>query len=460
MNRREFLGATSLAMLKPSAEAATPLRPNIVFILADDLGYGDIGCYGQQQIQTPNIDRLAAEGVRFTDGYAGAAVCAPSRCSLITGLHTGHARTRANMSPNLPLRPQDVTITEVLKQAGYRTGLVGKWSLGELGSTGYPTRKGFDDWFGYFSQTHAHNYYPEHLLDNETAVLQRGNSGTHKTDYAPDQFTARALSFIERNSGKSPFFLHVCYTIPHTNNELGRDTGNGQEVPGDEPYSGKSWPQVEKNFAAMITRMDRDVGKIMAQLKKSGQDENTLVIFTSDNGPHQEGGHTPKFFESSGALRGIKRDVYEGGIRIPSIARWPARVKAGRVSNQPWAFWDFLPTAAELAGVACPAGLDGISIVPTLLGGRQQQHEYFYWESHDKGFDQSVRMGSWKGVRHGRKGAVEVYDLSSDLAERNNVAAQHADVAAKIAGIMDTARTESKEFPVREPPAKKAGRKG
>jgi arylsulfatase A-like enzyme len=210
----------------------------------------------------------------------------------------------------------------------------------------------------------------------------------------------------------------------------------------------------------MITRMDKDVGKIMAQLKKSGQDENTLVIFTSDNGPHQEGGHTPKFFESSGALRGIKRDVYEGGIRVPSIARWPARVKAGRVSNQPWAFWDFLPTAADLAGVPCPAGLDGISIVPTLLGGRQQQHEYFYWESHDKGFDQSVRMGNWKGVRHGRKGAVEVYDLSSDLAERNNVAAQHADVAAKIAGIMDTARTESKEFPVRERTAKKAGRKG
>ncbi|MCL4401876.1 MAG: arylsulfatase [Acidobacteria bacterium] len=459
MNRRQFLSATSLATLKPAVAAAAPLRPNIVFILADDLGYGDIGCYGQQQIRTPNIDRLAAEGIRFTDGYAGAAVCAPSRCSLITGLHTGHARTRANRSPNLPLRPQDITVAEVLKQAGYRTGLFGKWSLGELGSTGYPTRKGFDEWFGFFNQTHAHNYYPELLLEGETALLQRGNMGTQKKDYAPDKFTEHALSFIQRNSGTTPFFLHVCYTIPHTNNEMGRDTGNGQQVPSDEPYSGKSWPQVEKNFAAMITRMDRDVGRIVEQLKKSGQDENTLIIFTSDNGPHKEGGHNPGFFESAGPLRGIKRDVYEGGIRVPSIARWPARVRAGQVSKQPWAFWDVLPTAAELAGVPCPAGLDGISIVPTLLGGRQPQHEYLYWESRDHGFDQAVRMGDWKGVRHGRKGAVELYALSSDLSERRDVAAQHPDVAAKIARIMDAAHTESKEFPVREAPARKAGRK-
>ncbi len=456
MHRREFLGAAGLAAAGPLANAANASqKPNIVFILADDLGYGDLGCYGQQQIQTPNIDRLAAEGLRFTQAYAGSTVCAPSRCSLMTGLHTGHARTRGNRYPDLPLRPQDVTVTEVLKKAGYRTGLFGKWSLGQLGSTGYPTRKGFDEWFGFFSQTHAHNYYPEHLLEDDHAFICRGNMGTQRKDYAHDLFSERALNFLERDSGQ-PFFLHVCYTIPHANNEMGRDTGNGMEVPSDAPYSDKPWPQTEKNFAAMITRMDRDVGRIMEQLKKTGQDGNTIVIFTSDNGPHQEGGHKPASFESSGPLRGIKRDMYEGGIRVPAIMRWPGRIQPGRVSGQVWAFWDFLPTAAELAGVDCPSGLDGISIVPTLLGNAQKQHEYLYWEFHERGFDQAVRMGDWKGVRHGRKGPLELYDLRVDVSERKDVAAQHPDVAARIVEIMQTARTESQEFPVREAPQRKS----
>lgn len=330
VDRRTFLASTAAA-LTPAASTAQPApRPNIILILADDLGYGDLGCYGQTRIQTPNLDRMAAEGIRFTSAYAGSTVCAPSRCSLMTGLHTGHARTRGNRSPDLPLRPEDVTVTEVLKQAGYRTALFGKWSLGELGSSGYPTRKGFDEWFGFFSQLHAHNYYPEHLLDGESAWLCRGNMGMQRRDYAPDLFTERALRFLEKQNRATPFFLHLCYTVPHANNEMGRDTGDGMEVPSYGPYANRPWPQPEKGFAAMITRMDADIGRILAALKRRGLDENTLVIFTSDNGPHREGGHDPRFFESSGPLRGIKRDLYEGGIRVPMIARWPARIRGGR----------------------------------------------------------------------------------------------------------------------------------
>jgi arylsulfatase A-like enzyme len=445
MTRREFLAAAGATAL-PAATS----RPNIVLILADDLGYGDLGCYGQKQIETPNLDRLAAEGTRFTQAYAGSTVCAPSRCALMTGLHIGHARTRGNLFPDLHLRPQDITVTELLKKAGYRTGLFGKWSLGGIGTTGYPRRKGFDEWFGFFSQTHAHNYYPEHLLDNEREYLLRGNMGTKKEEYAHDRFTERTLGFLEKQPTGQPFFLHVCYTIPHANNEMGRDTGNGMEVPSDAPYSARAWPQPEKNFAAMITRMDRDVGQLMDQLKKMGVSDNTLVIFTSDNGPHQEGGHKSDFFDSNGPLRGIKRDLTEGGIRVPMIARWPGKVKAGTASDQVWAFWDFLPTACELAGVEAPNRLDGISMAPALLGHPQRNHEYLYWEFHERGFDQAVRMGDWKGIRKGRRGAIELYDLKIDIGEANNVAPKHPDVVARIAKIMAEARTESKEFPVPE----------
>ena len=456
MNRRTFLSttATGIAGVAQVGAQRKASKPNILFILADDLGYGDLGCYGQQMIQTPNIDRLAAQGMRFSQAYAGSTVCAPSRCSLMTGLHIGHARTRGNQSPNLPLRPQDPTVAEILKKAGYRTGLVGKWSLGELGSTGYPTRKGWDEWFGYFSQTHAHNYYPEHLLENDSAYQLRGNMGTQRKDYAPDLFTQRALAFLDRKS-ELPFFLHVCYTAPHANNEMGRDTGNGQEIPSDAPYSGKSWPQVEKNFAAMITRMDADIGKLLAKLEEIGQAENTLVIFASDNGPHQEGGHKAGHFESSGPLRGIKRDMYEGGIRVPVIMRWPGKIQPGRVSDQVWAFWDFLPTAAEIAGTAAPAGLDGISMLPTLLGKQQKQHEFLYWEFLERGFEQAVRLGDWKAVRAGRQGAVELYDLKTDLSERKDIASAHPEVVERMRHIMETARTDSKEFPVREKRAKR-----
>ncbi|MGB9604550.1 MAG: arylsulfatase [Bryobacteraceae bacterium] len=443
MTRREFLASSAAA----PALAAPATKPNIVLILADDLGYGDLGCYGQKRIATPNLDRLAAEGIRFTQAYAGSTVCAPSRCVLMTGLHTGHAWVRGNRYPDLPLRPQDVTLTEILKKAGYRTALFGKWSLGGLSTTGYPTRRGFDEWFGYFSQTQAHDYYPYLLLEQEREYLVRGNFGARKTVWVHDLFTQRAIDFIRRR--QQPFFLHLCWTVPHANNEVGRDTGNGMEVPSDAPYSDRNWPQPEKNFAAMITRMDADVGKLMAALRETGQEENTIVIFTSDNGPHREGGHDPDFFDSNGPLRGIKRDLYEGGIRVPMIVRWPARIRGGQVSDQVWAFWDLLPTLAEAAGLEAPPGLDGVSMLPAWLGKPQSNHEYLYWEFHEGGFKQAVRMGDWKAVRLAPGKPLELYDLRSDVGETHNMAASHPDVVARIEQILARARTESAEFPVR-----------
>jgi arylsulfatase A-like enzyme len=446
MDRRQFvslLGATAL----PAQVAAR--KPNIVFILADDLGYGDVGCYGQEQIATPNLDRMAAEGVRFTDAYAGDTVCAPSRCCLITGMHSGRGRIRGN-SPTVPLRPEDNTVSEVLKKAGYENGLIGKWSLGELGTTGYPTLRGFDEWFGYFSQTQAHNYYPELLLENNHAVLFKGNSGTQKQDYSHDLFTQRALRFLEKRRAQ-PFFLHLSYTIPHTNNELARDTGNGMEVPTDAPYSNRSWPQTEKNFAAMITRMDADVGKLLARLKELGIDKDTIVFFSSDNGPHKAGGHDANFFDSNGPLRGIKGDLYEGGIRVPTMVWWPGRVQPGRVSRYPWAFWDFLPTAAEIAGVK-PPPCDGISVLPEILGKPQPDRPYLYWELHaGKRYLQAARMGDWKGVRLGPGKPLEVYNLKGDLGETKNLAATRPEVVAKLESILAAAHTDSKDFPAPRP---------
>jgi arylsulfatase A-like enzyme len=441
--RRNFLS------LPIAAFAQRTRRPNIVFIMADDLGYGDLGCYGQKRILTPNIDRLAAEGMRFTQAYAGSTVCAPSRCCLHTGKHTGHARVRGNIKipGEVPLEPGDVTVAEVLKQAGYRTGIFGKWALGLLGSTGYPLDQGFEEFFGFFSQSHAHSYYPEHLLDGRGALQLVGNTGTQKKDYAPDVIHRRALAFLDRQRAGEPFFLYVPMTIPHTNNELGRDTQNGQEVPEDAPYTSESWPQVEKNFAAMVTRMDRQVGEIVEAVRAKGLEEDTIFFFTSDNGAHQEGGHKADFFQSSGPLRGVKRDLYDGGIRVPMIARWKGRIRPGQTSEQVWAFWDFLPTAAELAGAAAPGGIDGVSLAPTLLGqGTQQQHEYLYWEFHERTFAQAVRMGRWKAVRW--KTAVELYDVTQDPGERTDVAGQHPEVVARALAIFQSARVDHPLFPV------------
>jgi arylsulfatase A-like enzyme len=469
-NRREFLKSVSWAAISAGASSllqgctatgqkaqTAAYRPNIIYILADDLGYGDVGCYGQKTIKTPNIDRMAAEGMRFTDHYAGDTVCAPSRCCLMTGLHTGHAFIRGN--DRIPLRPSDVTVAELLKQAGYTTGIIGKWGLGEPQTTGIPNRQGFDYWFGYLNQRHAHNYYPRYLWRNEEQVPLKnevrdvnppGGVATKRVEYSHDLFTAEALKFVEKNKSGT-FFLYLAYTIPHANDEAGQD---GMEVPSLAPYVDEDWPMPQKAHAAMITRMDRDIGRLFAKLKELGLDEKTLVIFTSDNGPHKEGGADPAFFNSSGPLRGYKRDMYEGGIRVPMIARWPGKIKKGSETHLVSAFWDVLPSCCELAGVENPEGIDGISFVSTLLGqnNRQKKHEYLYWEFHEQGIKQAVRFGDWKGVRlnvaKDPDGPIELYNLRDDIGEKNNVAAQHPDIAAKIAGYMKTAWTPSEHWPL------------
>jgi len=430
----------------PSAFAGKASKPNIIFILADDLGYGDLGCYGQAKIKTPSLDKLAAQGMRFTQFYAGSTVCAPSRCALMVGQHTGHCLIRGNA--RVPLRPEDVTIAEVLKRLGYTTGLIGKWGLGEPDSTGVPNLQGFDYFFGYLNQHHAHNYYPDHLWRNQQKVALKNviendnNFAKTKLEYSHDLFAAEALQFVEKHR-KEPFFLYLALTIPHANNELGKA---GMETPSDEPYTQQPWPQNQKNHAAMITRMDRDVGRLLALLQELGIDDNTIVLFTSDNGPHREGGNDPTFFASSGVLRGIKRSLHEGGIRVPMIVRWPGRIKAGSTSEHIGAFWDVLPTLAELAGGEAIEKTDGISFVPALFGKEQKTHEFLYWEFHEAGFLQGVRMGPWKAVR--KLGTpMELYNLERDLGEMNDIAGQHPEIVARIEAYLQGARTPSETWP-------------
>jgi arylsulfatase A-like enzyme len=455
-----------LAFLTPTAQAADapPRKPNIVFILADDLGYGDLACYGQQKIQTPHIDRLAADGLRFTQAYAGATVCAPSRCSLMTGLHGGHARIRGNK--RVPLQPQDVTVADVLKKAGYATALCGKWGLGQPDDAGAPNKHGFDHFFGYADQYHAHNYYPAYLWRNDQKfplanVMPTDKPGSfgqgvavEKKQWSHDVIAAEAISWIKSNQDK-PFFLYLALTLPHANNEAGNA---GMEVPTDAPYSDKPWPQPEKGKAAMITRLDATVGQVMALLKDLKLDDDTIVIFTSDNGPHNEGGVDAKFFQSSGPLRGTKRDLYEGGIRVPMIARWPNKIAPGKTTDFPTAFWDFLPTAADLAGATdkLPPNLDGQSILPTLQGKPQKPHDHLYFEFHERGFDQAVRFGNWKAVRNGFDQPLELYDLKADLGETTNLAPSHPDVIKQATDFLAAARTDSPDFPIDKRPRKPA----
>ncbi len=457
------------------SSGAAVRKPSIIFILADDLGFGDLGCYGQTKIKTPNLDQLAAEGMRFTNFYAGSTVCAPSRCALMTGLHTGHAFIRGNAA--LALQSQDLTVAEVLKQAGYRTALIGKWGLGNENTAGVPQKKGFDEFLGYLDQRHAHDYYTDYLwrysppTDTKPGYDGRmefsENQGGKKGLYIDDLFTSSALKFVRINQPEPlnnyrPFFLYLAYTIPHANNEEGQRTGNGMEVPSDAPYSDQPWPQPEKNKAAMITRMDNDIGRLMNKLKELKIDDDTVVFFSSDNGPHKEGGVAPKFFQSAGPLRGIKRDLYEGGIRVPLIARWPGKIKAGTVNNQVWAFWDFLPTAAEIARAKIPEKIDGLSMLSALLGKPQtNRHDFLYWEFHERGFQQAVRLGDWKAVRPQAGTPLELYNLNTDLGEQQNVAGQNAEVVASIETYLKTARTESDHWPIKtaKPPAAKQGQK-
>jgi arylsulfatase A-like enzyme len=434
--------------------------PNIVFILADDLGYGDLGCYGQRMFATPNIDRLASEGIRFSQAYAGAAVCAPSRCCLMTGFHTGHARIRENRGRHgrVPLRREDLTVAEVLQGAGYRTGLIGKWGLGEAGTSGIPNEKGFDEFFGFLNQDHALEYYPTHLWDNRTEWFPPGNQGAKRKQYVQDLFTERALRFVRENAD-GPFFLYLAYTIPHASSELGRDTGDGFVVPSYEPYADRNWPRPEKGFAAMMHRLDHDVGRLAQELDRLGLGSNTLLIFTSDNGPAADGGHTPEFFQSSAGLRGKKGDLYEGGIRVPFIARWPGRIAPASVSNEVIAFWDFLPTAAELAGAPFPANLDGRSFRLTLAGsaprqGAQMRPDPLYWESpKGGGLLQAARLGDWKAIRTADGTGLELYDLSRDRGERENVASSHPSVVNRMREILRESHHVNDDYPSKTPEA-------
>lgn len=452
-----FLPALLISCSTPPESTNADRKPNIIFVLADDLGYGDLGCYGQERILTPNLDQLASKGLRFTNCYAGSTVCAPSRCTLMTGMHTGHCTVRGNKT--VPLLTADVTVAELLKEAGYVTGIIGKWGIGEPGTTGIPNRQGFDYWFGYLNQRHAHNYYPEYLWRNEEKVglanEEQGGVATKKVEYSHDLFTKEALSFIERHKDE-PFFLYLPYTIPHANNEAGRKLGDGMEVPDYGPFASEDWPNPEKGRAAMIWKLDQDFGAIMSTLDRLEIADDTLVIFTSDNGPHSEGGSKSTYFNSSGPLRGMKRSLHDGGIRVPAIARWPGKIAPGTESDLPWTFWDVLPTLAELAGVSPPEKVDGVSILPTLRGEKQALDRFLYWEFHERGFHQAVRWGKWKAVRKNRPDApLELYDLEKDLGETTNIAGQQPAVLHRITDYLKGARTDSKDFPIRIRPKRK-----
>ncbi len=453
---RGIVAATlaGLALLLPAnaasgaEEGEHAQAPNIIFILADDLGYGELGCLGQQHIRTPRLDRMADEGMIFSDFYAGSTVCAPSRAVLLLGRHTGRNPIRGNRYGDTPLQPQDTTVAELLQRAGYATAIMGKWGLGRIDTTGQPNRQGFDHYFGYENHWHAHNYYPTHLFRN-TERIELPNVVPDETDlgagvatekvvYAPDCIHDEALEFIRQNR-RGPFFLYYAHLIPHANNEAHRDLGDGTEVPDLGPYAEKDWTDQNRGHAAMIGYLDRHVGEVLDLLVELGIAENTLVLFSSDNGPHRESGHDVAFFAPGGPLRGFKRDLYEGGIRVPTVAWWPRRIAPGSVSGHVADFADFLPTAAELAGLEPPAGIDGVSLLPALLGEteRQQQRPYLYWEFYEQGSSQAVRKGDWKAVRRPAfSGPIELYDLATDLGEARDVAAEHPEIVTEMEQIM------------------------
>ncbi len=419
---------------------AAATRPNIVYILADDLGIGDLGCYGQKILKTPNIDRLAAEGLRFRNAYAGAMVCAPARCTLMTGYHLGHATVRGNWEiypeGQYPLAERDVTVAATLKKAGYATGICGKWGLGGPDTRSTPNKAGFDFFFGYNCQRHAHRFFTDYLWRN-TERLPIAQSAAKRV-YSQDLIADESLGFIRANRNR-PFYLFCAWTLPH-------GPYNANNVASVEKYAQTGWTDAEKAYAAMVERLDSDVGRVMALLKELKLDDNTLVVFASDNGAGGGNANNQRF-RSQGGLRDTKGSLREGGIRVPQIARWPGSVPAGRTTDFATAFWDFLPTAAELAGARAPRGIDGISIAPTLLGRAQKPHDYLYWErtSGRNRLTRAVRMGEWKGYQETAQSPVELYDLKADPAEAKNVAAEHPDVVARIGMILDQARVDVKE---------------
>lgn len=450
-------------------------QPNIVFILTDDLGYGDLGCYGQQTLKTPHIDQLASDGIRFTQFYAGSPVCAPSRASLMTGRDSGHCRVRGNYETGkygfggeLELLPSDVTLAEVLKREGYQTAMIGKWGLGMNGSTGEPDKKGFDFYYGYLNQAHAHSQFPDYLFRSGKKELIEENSNGKRNRFSNDIFTNEAINYIKDNSGK-PFFLYLAYVTPHAEMLVPHDSiwnrfkGHFKETPYMQSFAGSngkdslgiyhSQPYPETAFASMITHIDNDVFRVLNELKKNGLEKNTIVMFSSDNGPHVEGGHSAYYFDSNGKYRGIKRDVYEGGIRVPFIVRWPGKIKPDQVTGQLSAFWDILPTMANIVNVdISDVKTEGYSLLPTLLGesAEQKQHDYFYWEFHENDYsDQAVRKGKWKAVRHDPARPLELYDLEKDPTENFNVCYEFPEIVKEMEQIMDSARIENPYFPLK-----------
>lgn len=447
----------------------TTTKPNIIYILADDLGYGDLSCYGQTNFSTPNIDKLAEQGMLFTQHYSGSTVCAPSRSVLMTGKHTGHTVIRGNkeVQPEgqYPMTDATYTLPEALKMEGYVTGAFGKWGLGFPNSEGDPTKQGFDTFFGYNCQRLGHHYYPGHLWSNNDSIVLEGNKGSGKEIYAPKLIHQKTLEFIQEYKD-TPFFLYVASIIPHAElaapeEELSKYRGkyppeliyDGVDD-GPEYRTGPYASQKESHaaFVAMVSILDTQVGEIMETVKELGIENNTIIIFTSDNGPHQEGGADPKYFDSNGPLRGFKRDLYEGGIRVPMIASWPGMISPNTKSDHISAFWDVFPTFCDITGVDIPNNIDGISFLPTLIedSGTQKKHDYLYWEFHEKGGRQAVRKGKWKAVKYNvlknPDAQMELYDLSIDIGEEYNVAKENPKVVEEMDTIFKSARIDSDVF--------------
>ena len=434
------MGLSLLGAGAAAAAPSPPKNPNIIFILADDLAQGDLGCYGQKLIQTPHLDRMAAEGTRYTQAYCGTSVCAPSRASLMTGLHTGHCPVRGNWEiargeGQLPLPAATLTVAQVLKSTGYATACVGKWGMGMFGTTGSPLKKGFDHFYGYNCQRHAHDYFPTYLYNDDQRIELDGKT------YAQNLIQNDALAWV-RQQQHHPFFLFYAITLPHGKYEID-DQGR---------YRDRPWTEQQKNYAAMVTRLDSDVGRLLALLKELKLDDGTLVMIAGDNGSSfaPTSPLAKHFQQAAGGLRGFKRGLYEGGLRQAAIARWPGVVPAGRVADEPWAFWDFLPTAAELAGVPLPADFkpDGFSLVPFLKGGPAPKRDYFYWELHEGKPIQALRFGDWKAVKNGPNAPIELYNLKSDVAEANNLASDKPELVAKARQLMNEVRADDPNWPL------------
>lgn len=454
LSLRGFLVVALLTICSAASASATG-KPNIVYLMLDDAGYGDFGAFGSKEIQTPVFDRMCREGTRYTNHYAGSAVCAPTRCVLMTGLHTGHCRRRDNTAkgslkefgrnrPLVFLENEDVTVAESLKEAGYVTGGIGKWGIGNVGSNGVPEKQGFDHWFGYYDQVHAHDHYSDYLIrDGKREEIPENVNGKRGT-YVHDLFENEMLEFVRRNKA-DPFFLYLAMTLPH----------GKYEVPHNDPaykiYADRPWAQSTRNYAAMVTRADRSAGALLNLLKELNLDSNTIVFYTSDNGPNRQ---FLKDLDSGGGLRGIKRQLYEGGLRAPMAVRWPGHVPVGRTSEFVWSMVDIFPTACELAGAAVPGHLDGSSVLPELLGKMQRALPPLYWEIHSP-FQQAVRVEHWKGIRFGTKEPLEVYDLEADPGEERDIAGSNPEMVAKIEAIMAKSRTENRFFPAIEMRKKK-----